>query len=80
MLLFFPNSMFTPYFKSYVLSGEIAIRNKHYYYYYYFCCSLVAFFVYVNIQWIALYPGIVILRIKVSPTPLRMAVIFMISS
>ena len=39
-LLVFPNSMFTPllwffYWKGYVLSGEIALKNNHYYYYYY---------------------------------------------
>ena len=33
-LLFFPNSMFTPFFfwKGYVLSGELALINIHYYY------------------------------------------------
>ena len=34
-LLFFPNSMFTPFFilKGYVLSGEIALKYNYYYYY-----------------------------------------------
>ena len=42
-LLVFPYCMFTPFFtlKGYVLSGDIALINKHYYYYHSLKCIVL---------------------------------------